>query len=456
LHAARRLWTRIRSSLWFVPLSVVVGMLALAATLIFADLRLGDQWIGRRSLLFGVGASGARGMLSAIAGSMMTVASLTFSLTISTLATASSQYTSRLVRNFTQDRLNQFILGYFVGLFGYCLVVLRTVRSGGEDGGGFVPSISVMGGLLLALASIGVLIAFIHHIAASIQVATILQRITAQTLDAIDALFPDDLGRPAPAPRGAPAHTLADDDLPAGCRWHAVPAGRFGYVQAVDGQKLIEIADERRAIVRMSADVGAFVTPAGPLCEVALPPSSPAPPDDALAADLRAAFDLGPVRTIEQDAAFGIRQIVDIALRALSPGSNDTTTGVMCIDHLAAILERLATRDIPARLRARDGAVRVIAAARSFDALAALGLDQVRRAAAGNTAILDALLRAIAAAARHTTDPARRRTLARPASLTTDLARDSIDTREDLEPLQLRAAALIADLNAPAEHPAPK
>lgn len=448
MHQLRQLWIRVSSSLWFVPLGMVFGAIALAVLLIATDLAVGTDWIKEHSLLFGVGASGARGMLSAIAGSMMTVASLTFSLTISTLAAASSQYTSRLIRNFMRDRLNQFVLGYFVGLFAYCLVVLRTIRSGDEVS--FVPPLAVMGGLLLALVSIGVLIFFIHHIAESIQVSVILRRVTKETLHAIDELFPAEVGAPATTagPNQRPATdastSSADEHDHDGRRWWAVSAQRFGYVQSLDAQALLRIAEECDGVVRMSAEVGSFVTSEGPICEIA----SASPPSEKLLAELRDAFDIGAARTIEQDAAFGIRQIVDIALKALSPGINDTTTGVMCVEHLAAVLETLAARPIPDRLRAEDGVVRFIAAGRSFDVLTGLSLNQIRQSASGNTSVMTALLRAVQAAGRQTSDHARRRTLSRHASLIESLARDTVTCPDDLGPVTAIAHEVMTELGA--------
>ncbi len=449
MHSLRQLWIRISSSLWFVPLGLVFSAIALAVLLIAADVTLGSDWIRPDSTVFGVGAAGARGMLTAIAGSMMTVASLTFSLTISTLATASSQYTSRLIRNFMRDRLNQFVLGYFVGLFAYCLVVLRTIRSG-DDETTFVPSIAVMGGLLLAFVSIGVLIFFIHHIAESIQVGIILRRVTEETVQAIDELFPAEVGESAAVAgsRTGEIGASPDDDdavdVPDRHGWYAVSAERFGYVQSLDAKGLLAIAAREGGVVRMSADIGSFVTAAGWICEMALA----APPSVELIGELRGAFAIGAARTIEQDAAFGIRQIVDIALKALSPGINDTTTAVMCVEHLAAVLETLAARPIPDRFRAEDGRVRFIASGRSFDVLAALCLNQIRQSASGNTAIMSSLLRAIELAGRQTSDRTRRRTLSRHASLIAGLARDSVSCADDLGPVRTTANAVIAELDS--------
>lgn len=427
---------------------MVFGAITLAVLLIGIDLKMGADWIQEDSLLFGVGSSGARGMLTAIAGSMMTVASLTFSLTISTLATASSQYTSRLIRNFMRDRLNQFVLGFFVGLFAYCLVVLRTIRSGDEVA--FVPPLAVMGGLLLALVSIGVLICFIHHIAESIQVGIILRRVTEETLQALDERFPAHVGESATVAGASPGLTSVaiaappDEDEHDQLHWYAVSAQRFGYVESLDAKGLLGAATEVDGIIRMSADIGSFVTPGGALCEIAVAPA----PKNELIDRLRGAFDIGSARTIEQDAAFGIRQIVDIALKALSPGINDTTTGVMCVEHLATVLETLAARSIPDRFRAADGRVRFIASGRSFDLMAGLCLNQIRQSASGNTAVMVALLRAIQAAGRQTSDRARRRTLSRHANLITTLARDTVTCSEDADPVRTIANAVISELDS--------
>jgi uncharacterized membrane protein len=429
---------------------MVFGAIALAVLLIAVDLAIGSDWIKRDSVIFGVGADGARGMLSAIAGSMMTVASLTFSLTISTLATAASQYTSRLLRNFMRDRLNQFVLGYFVGLFAYCLVVLRIIRSGDEDS--FVPPLAVMGGLLLAIVSIGVLIFFIHHIAQSIQVGIVLRRVTDETIRAMNDLFPADVGASASAggtdPRPAVGGIAASPhlDVLAGSRWHPVSAARFGYVQSLDAKGLLALAAESDGVVRMCADIGSFVTPAGSICEIA----SASPPTERLVERIRSAFDIGSARTIEQDATFGIRQIVDIALKALSPGINDTTTGVMCVEHLGAVLETAAARSIPDRFRAEDGKVRFIASGRSFDTLAGLCLNQIRQSASGNTAVMVALLRAVQAAGRQTLDRDRRRSLLRHANLIETLARDSVSCPDDVDPVRTIAKAVIAELSCTA------
>ncbi len=321
MNKLKQLWSTLRGSFWFLPSLIVAGSIAVAFALIQVDTVGSQQWMSRWPRLFGASAAGARGVLSTIAGSMMTVVGVTFSMVLVTLALASSQYTSRILRNFMRDRVTQVVLGIFAGIFTYCLIVLRTIRGG--DAAGFIPSLAVTFGVVLAISGIGALIFFIHHIAASIQASTIIASVAEETLAAVDRLFPQKLGQ-----------TPVDDDedqspLPLPERnWQAVPARGNGYIQAVDNATLLRLARKHQTIVRMERGIGEFVVQNTTLASLALA----VPPEPELIAALQAAYSIHRLRTVEQDASFGIRQLVDIALRALSPGINDTTTAVMCVE----------------------------------------------------------------------------------------------------------------------------
>ena len=187
----RKAWIEIRSSLWFVPGLLVLAAVGMALGLVGSDVALIEELRGQSwQPLLNAGADGARGMLTAIAGSMITVAGVTFSITIVTMSLASTQYTPRILRNFMRDRANQTVPGVFVGIFTYCLLILRTIRgnNGGPDA--FVPLLAVFFAVLLALVSIGFLIFFVHNVAESIQASYILEAITKETLDSIEMLFP--------------------------------------------------------------------------------------------------------------------------------------------------------------------------------------------------------------------------------------------------------------------------
>lgn len=196
MHRLASLWLNLLGSLWFVPGVLVLAGVGAALLLVelhpLIDLDLAQDW----PRLFGAGAEGARGMLSAIATSMITVAGVVFSVTIVALSLTASQYSPRVLRNFMSDRSTQVVLGAFVAVFAYCLIVLRTIRGGDE--GGFVPSLAVLGGVFMAFVGIGLLIYFVHHVATAIQVDYILERIATDTREAIDRLYPAGVGEERP------------------------------------------------------------------------------------------------------------------------------------------------------------------------------------------------------------------------------------------------------------------
>ena len=447
-HRARSLWIALTSSLWFIPGTIVAGAVLAAVVLVELSAAIDAEALARLPRLFGAGAAGSREMLSTIAGSVITVAGVTFSITIAALAMASAQYTPRVLRTFMADRANQVVLGTFVGVYAYCLVVLRTIRGGDE--GAFVPSIAVLGGFLLALVSVGVLIFFIHHIASALQASTILERVRITTEEAIGHLFPDEMGD---ALDEEPDAVLKDPAV-ARLAWRAVGARRTGYIQGLDTDGLLELARDHGTVIRMDCTVGDFVTAGTPLAHVGSSggtagwePSNPAGGDDfALALD--SLFTINAHRTVEQDAAFGLLQISDIALKALSPGINDTTTAVTCVDHAGALLSCLAGRRFPPRLRTDGSELRVIALGPTFSNLVSLGLDDIRRNAEGNVTVLGRLLDAIETAAGFTRDPARLRVLAAQVDLMGEAIERSVRAPSDRAMLAARvreARALLAN-----------
>lgn len=427
LRELRRLWTRLQGTFWFVPSLIVAASIALAVVLVGLDFTGRPAWIDRWPRVFGAGAAGARGMLSTIAGSMMTVVGVTFSMTLVTLVLASSQYTSRILRNFMRDRVTQIVLGIFAGLFTYCLIVLRTIRGGDENG--FIPSVAVTCGVVLAIGGISVLIFFIHHIASSIQASNIIASVAAETMAAIDDLFPERLG-PDPADE-------APDPPPEPPRqWRAVSGERMGYVQSVDGGVLRRVAQGANTIVRMECGVGEFVVAGASLVSIA----GDRPLDEKSLLDLRAAFRIDRYRTVEQDVAFGIRQIVDMALRALSPGVNDSTTAVMCLDYLTAVLCRVASRRIPSTHHLVDGELRVIARGPTFASLSAEAFDQIRGSATGNVAVLLRMLDSLETIAGTVVRPFERCTLRGHVESVAELAARSIEAPDDRLRFDIRLA----------------
>lgn len=431
MNKFRQLWSNLRSSFWFMPSLIVVFSTALAVALIEADSAGSDRWLAQWPRLFGAGAEGARGMMSTIAGSMMTIVGVTFSMILVVLALASSQYTSRILRNFMRSRITQVVLGIFAGIFTYCLIVLRTIRSGDE--GAFVPNLAVFFGFVLALGGVGALMFFIHHIASSIQASSIIASVAQETIAAIDRLFPENLGR-------GPGEDDDDQTLrPLSERnWCAVPAKESGYIQGVNNAALLRFARDRKSIVRMEHGIGEFVVQDTTLASLAMED----PPDQETVAALQETFSISSHRTGEQDAAFGIRQIVDVALKALSPSINDTTTAVMCVDYLTAILARIAPRKIPSSRRYEEGELRVIAKGPSFESLLAESFDQIRSSATGNVAIMLRMLGALQTIAGQTARAERRRALRDHVQWIVELAERTLDSTHDRVMIDTRLACV--------------
>ncbi|WP_245711958.1 DUF2254 domain-containing protein [Hymenobacter psychrophilus] len=419
-----------------MPTLMVAGTTLLAFALILTEPLLNHVSLLNYPLLFGAGADGARGMLTAIAGSMITVAGLIFSLTLSTLAQVSSQYTSRVLHNFMRDRANQVVLGFFVSIFAYCIIVLRTIRGGDE--GRFIPSLAVGIGLLLALMSIGVLIFFIHHMASSIQAGNIVRNATEETEAAITRLFPDELGEEASDAEVEELLRQAGQ-----LTWQPVLSTAMGYVQSIDEDGLLDLACALPGVVRLEHGIGGFVARRAVLLSVAVYAGSPLALPTDLTDQVNALFSLSRQRTIEQDAEFGLRQMVDIALKALSPGINDTTTAIICIDHLGALLAQLADRQLPRPLRVAGQQVRLIAVRPSFEGFVTSAFDQIRVSAEANLRVYLRLLTALATVAQRTQHPQRIATLLQQADLISEAAQRTLATAYERDQVRERRAGLL-------------
>jgi len=442
IRKLRHWWHETRSTFWFVPGVIVLGAVGLATVLIGIDATIDLHVVERWPLLFGAGAAGSRGLLTAVASSMITVAGVVFSITIVALSLTSSQYTSRVLRNFMRDRNNQVVLGVFLGIFAYCLVVLRVIRGGDE--GAFVPSLAVLGGLILAFVGIGYLIFFIHYISMSIQSSSIIAAAAQETIAAVDHLFPQGMGDDV--------EQDADGDLAVSLpkqAWFAVPARKTGYIQSIDGDLLLIIARERGTIVRMECGIGEFVVEGTPLISV----TDATGFDEDTANEFNAVYAISPHRTVEQDASFGIRQLVDIALKALSPGINDTTTAVMCVNYLAAILVRLASRPIATVHRLDQRELRVIARGPCFESLLAEAFDQIRQNAEGNVAVLTRQLQALESIAGQTANARRRQALRQQADLIAAVAERTILSPHDGAGVKAASVRLSQVLDSPSGRP---
>jgi uncharacterized membrane protein len=408
-------WIALRSSFWFLPALMVVSSIGLAVVMIYLDRTIDVDLAERYPTLFGANASGARSILSAIASSMITVAGVTFSITIVSLSIASNQYTPRILRNFMRDTGNQLVLGIFVSVFVYSLIVLRAIRGGDES---FVPSYSVIVAIGLSIAAIGFLIFFVHHVANMVQASTILMNIYEETKGVIEALYPD---------RKKESERPMESKFRDGKEWAEVLSSRTGYIQAVDERLLIEWAKKNEVVVEMVCGIGAFIAKGAPLLKV----HGRAELEESPADELNGAFTINKARTVEQDPEYGIRQMVDVALKALSPGINDTTSAATALDYLGALIFHLGERHIPPLERCEKEELRLVACGASYQSMVDESFHEIRQHAAKNVAIYVKLLDAIGKASRPDLVPENMEILWRHAELVARAAAQNVKQEAD-------------------------
>lgn len=421
-------WKRILESLWFLPGVCTVVAMVLSFGTVELDRRYLREW-DLPGWLFMAGAEGVRGVLSAIATSLITVTGVVFSVTIVALQLASSQFTPRVLRNFTADRANQLVLGVFIGTFTYALLVLRVVRVAvGDETDAFVPAASAVIAVLLALVSIGFLIFFINHLARSIQVEVILSHVAEHTEEIAERLFPEEPVQPEEGVEPQP---------PAG-EPGAIASPGAGYLQAVDEGRLLRLAEEHGLTFRVEPPVGGFLLGGSLLAEV----WPAAALRDGLAEEVTEAFVIGTERTPHQDVGRGILEIADIAVKALSPGINDPTTAMICVDRLAQVLLAVGRRPAPPPWRrAEDGQARLFLPRPHFDAALREGFGTVAFYGSKHPAVLRRILQRLQQLAE-LLPPVHRPALLREVREVERLAQASLSLTDGLN--GVRAAALAA------------
>lgn len=435
--AARARVPDLRYGFLFLPGAVALVAAALAPLLLAVDRARGP---GGAGIGFDAQTDAARALLVTIAGSLITVAGLTFSITIVSLQLVSQQFSPRALRGFLGDRLNQVVAGTFIGTFLYCLLVLRTVSGETESEKAFVPAVAVTAAVVLAVGSIALLLVFIHHMAQTIQVSSIAAGIARQALETLEPLYAETFGEPSD-----------EDPVELVRRWddagppRRVYPERAGYLRAVAFENLADLVSTRGLRARVVHAPGDFVTEETPLVEYWRRER-----DERFEETVRRATSVASERELRQDTEFGLRQLADIALKAISPGVNDPTTAVTCIGYIRAVLERLAARPTPCAVR-RYAAIdaTLVARARSFAEYVDTGFVELGRYGARDARVAIALLHAIAAVTRsaqvaQVDAPDRIATLRRAAADIAARARAEAGTSRDALDLEAALAAVEA------------
>jgi len=412
-------WRRevLRTNLWLVPaVEVVAAVVLFAATYALdraafaGDFRL-PGWVLSGS------PDAARQILIAIAAAIITVIGVVFSMVIVALTLASTQFGPRMLRNFIRDRGTQVTLGTFVATFVYAILVLGAF---GQGGPGFVPHISVTVTLTLTVADLAVLIYFLHHIATQIQLPQVIAGIAGDLAGAIEL----QAGRGA-AGSGArsAARLLAGMDGPGG----DVAAPRSGYLQYIQHRLLVRLACERGVVIHLRCRPGHFLVQGHAYATV-----WPADAAERVAQDLSRAHVTGPYRTLAQDVSFGVDQLAEIAVRALSPAVNDTFTALTCIDWIGDSLCKVTGQWHPARVyRDAAGAARVVTTEATYERLVQRAFEKIRQAGTGMPAVMIRQLGALAKIMERATAPKDRQLLLGQAEMIDRLSLSSVAEESD-------------------------
>ncbi len=424
-------WEYTRGSLWVLPAASLVAALALGALL--SQVHVGAHAPVQR-LLFQGTADDARTLLIGITSTVITVIALVLGLTLVALQLSSTQYSPRVLRNFLRDRPNQVFLSVIVATFAYSAAGLYTVGVSAGRRTASYPQIAVTVAIVLLFVSLGALIFFLDHLAHSIQIDRLMAVVEHATIEVIAERPPEPGHRSLPGrPTEPPAWAVA------------IQAYKHGYVQTIHPQVLLPLAEQLEVTVRIIPLVGDHVVAGLPIAQVwrasaELPPADPRALADAVHHSVRIGYE----RTLQQDVRFGVRQLVDIALRALSPAVNDPYTGIQAIHRLTVVLCALAATPLDDYVVARrDGSPGVVVSMPSFADYIDLACGLIRRYGASEPTVTGALLGMLQDVQAMVTDPGRRQVLQTQARLILSDAERATPQAADLRQVRVQAATLL-------------
>jgi uncharacterized membrane protein len=431
------LWKELKATFWFVPVLLILVSVVLAMGLVFLDSRLEVRATGfGRYLLTGSPAS-ARNILTTISGAMIGLAGTVFSITLVVLTIAASQFGSRLIRNFMYIRLNQLVLGSYISTYLYCLIVLNAIRENEEIV--FVPSLSVLLALLLAVFNIGLLILFIHQVAVSIQASAVIAGISTSLTKTIKSHFTKEIEEEKEENRSEED----EESIKAGfSHKRSLKADRNGYVRYIDYGSLKTYVIEQGFLVELYYRTGDYLVKD---MKIGVVYSNEKIESEAIQALLNR-FIIGKNRTSHQDAEFAIHQMVEIAARALSPGVNDPYTANACIDNLTSVMAYLATVEFPHRYRYDDeGSLRIIADILTYQGMLDAAFNQIRQYAKGNPSVIIKLMESLIILYEIARRWSYKQAIKKHAQLVLNAARHSFEEENDLQDLEKRSKMILGE-----------
>jgi uncharacterized membrane protein len=425
----------LRENFWLLPLIMVIAAFGISLGLVYIDREADAEIIQEIHWFYTGGATGARDLLSTVATAMMTVAGVTFSITIVALSNASAQFGPRLLRNFMRDTGNQLTLGTFVSTFIYCLMVLRTVRSADEDY--FVPYRSVTMAIVLSIAGIMVLIYFIHHVSSSINADNVISLIHKDVDHAIERLYPDQEDEHQ---RMKDEENEEETPGQKGKKGLIIRARKSGYVQGVDYDLLMEKAKANDLILEVVTRAGLFIDRDSEMIRIW--PKKVL--NDSNQEDIQNAVLIGPRRARAQDVEYEINQLVEIAVRALSPSLNDPFTAMAVVDQLGVALSKMAERNIPPSHRYdEEGNLRLVLNMVTFKGVVNTSFNQIRQFGRKSISVVIRVLETLTVIANHTRDSHKHEALKRQGDMIWHSSQEVVMEASDLEDIRSRYLSLL-------------
>ena len=427
-------WRELNATFWFIPVIIIISSILTAFIFVSIDHHYEFHKKGYTYFFIVNSADSARSILSTISGAMMGVAGTIFSITLVVLQLASSQFGSRLIKNFMHVRLNQIVLGLYVSTYLYCLLVLNAVKDANDYS--FVPSVSIIVAILITIVNIILLIIYIHQVATSIQADAIIFEISKIISKRVEEIFPEKLGEEV--------DTEKETDVEAyKSKYNKsidIKAPKNGYLQYVDDVIIIELLTNNDGLLELYFRPGRYLVKDKEIAKLFINDEWEQEKIDLLLNH----FIIGSTKTTQQDLEYSIQQLVEIASRALSSGVNDPFTAIACIDNLTSTLTFLASAKFPSKYRySEDGELKVIADVLEFEGLLDTAFNQIRQYSANNIAVSIRLMEALITIYDFTRKSSHKKAVVKHAEMVLNIGKESIKESNDLADLEQRANKIL-------------
>jgi uncharacterized membrane protein len=430
----RFFWKELLSTFWFIPVMLIVLSILMSIVFVSIDREISipeDYWF--RFFLV-TDPNSARGILSTISGAMIGVAGTVFSVTLVALTLASSQFGPRLIKNFMYVKLNQVVLGLYIATYLYCLLVLNSVKD--NEGYDFIPSISILIAIFVAIGNIVLLIIFIHQIATSIQADRVISDISVFITNQLETLYPENIGEE----NDGKEEVIIDPVISSYPKSVSIKSPVSGYLQYISSDRLFELLVKMDSLLIIHHRPGSFLVQGIEIAELQCKFKWEKEKIDSLVRQ----FIVGKTKTPQQDLEYSIHQMVEIAVRALSPGINDPYTAISCIDNLTSTMSHLARSKFPSKYRLdKDGIPRIIAKTFDFDGVLDASFNQIRQFSVGSTAVIIRLMEGLLTIMKFTNTNEQKTAVRRHARMVLNVGEQSINETEDLNDLKKRAYKIL-------------